>query len=140
MKAVVDSNIFLDYYLDRKDSMLPLGEFAFRFFKEAIECKYLILVCETNIAELGRVLRKKQNDLWKTVFSDLAEANKIRLIKYSEKQLAEAKEISCTKGIPLNDCLFAVLARDNKAILISRDKHLNLLPDLADVRKPEELP
>lgn len=36
-KVLVDSNIFLDYYLDRQDAMLPLGEFAFQFVEKTLK-------------------------------------------------------------------------------------------------------
>ena len=139
MKVFVDTNIFLDFYFDRKDLILPLGEFAFQFFKRAIECKFFIIICDSVIEELCRVLNLKEKELNETLFFDLIKENKIRKINFSEMQVKEASDLSKDNLIPFTNALFAVLARDNNAILISRDKHYYKIENIVEVRKPEEL-
>ncbi len=139
-RIFVDTNIFLDYYLDRKDSMLPLGEFAFKMIKEAVECKYVVLICEQIIEEICRVTNVTEEDIWNIILLDLNEAKKIEFVSHSENQLIEANNLSKINKTPLFDCLFAVLARDNKAILVSRDKHCHeTLSGIAETVFPEEL-
>lgn len=139
MKVFVDTNIFIDYYLDRKDNFLPLGEFAFQFFKRAIECEFFILICDFIVLELCEVLNLDEKELNKILFADLIKKNKITKIDFNEKQYKEAGDLSKSKLIPFSDALFAVLARAHNAILISRDKHYNEVKNIVEVKKPEEL-
>ncbi|MBN1376781.1 PIN domain-containing protein [Candidatus Woesearchaeota archaeon] len=48
-------------------------------------------------------------------------------------------KISRKINIPKNDVLHAILARDNNAILVTRDKHFYKLAEKIIVKKPEEL-
>jgi len=139
LKVFVDTNIFIDYYLDRKDNFLPLGEFAFQFFKRAIECEFFILICDFIVLELCEVLNLDEKELNKILFADLIKKNKITKIDFNEKQYKEAGDLSKSKLIPFSDALFAVLARAHNAILISRDKHYNEVKNIVEVKKPEEL-
>jgi len=41
--------------------------------------------------------------------------------------------------VPFFDALHAVLARDNKAIMVTRDKHFDELLDITKYKKPEEI-
>lgn len=64
-----------------------------------------------------------------------------QLIKSETKSchIREAKSLSRERNVALADALHAILARDNKAIIVSRDNHFMSLTDVAPVRKPEEL-
>ncbi|MBI2530013.1 MAG: PIN domain-containing protein [Candidatus Diapherotrites archaeon] len=139
MKLFVDTNIFADYYLDRSNHVVPLGEFAFQLIKRSISCEFYILTSDDVITELKRILNKKENELNEIIFKELIATKKIQFIKASENQAIEAEKLSGERNIPRNDALFAVLARDNKALLISRDNHYYAIGDIAEVRKPEEL-
>ena len=57
----------------------------------------------------------------------------------SSEQEKEAGIISQKRNLPKGDAIHAILARDNKAILVSRDKHFQLLKDICIVMKPEEI-
>ena len=57
----------------------------------------------------------------------------------SDEDIKEAKKISEERGLPFGDVMHAILARNNNAILISRDKHFQLLKDICEVVKPEEI-
>ncbi len=137
-KIYVDTHIFADYWGDRSDNKLPLGEFAFRLFKETMSCKFLILFSKQNSIELKSGC--KIYDLFEIdLMSDLLSADKLLRIPISEQQKQEAKKISLESQVPKGDALHAILARDNDAILVSRDKHHYLVDDLVTVRKPEDL-
>ena len=51
----------------------------------------------------------------------------------------EAKELVKIRKLPFGDCLHDILARDNNAILVTRDKPFYELNDIVEIRKPEEL-
>jgi rRNA-processing protein FCF1 len=125
MKYYIDSCIWLDYYLDRKDKLKPIGEFAFQLLRKIIEEDHQILISEIVFEELERELDKKQV---RSLISIVKE--NLIFIKINHKQRKEAFQ----SKIPSYDALHAILARDNNAILVSRDKHLFGLS-----KKPEEL-
>jgi hypothetical protein len=60
-------------------------------------------------------------------------------VKISGEQLFEAKRDSKLFKIPTKDALHRILARDNKAILITRDKHFFDLRFEQEIKKPEDL-
>ncbi|MFH1752142.1 MAG: PIN domain-containing protein [archaeon] len=60
-------------------------------------------------------------------------------VSFSNDQLIEAEKIAKRRNLPKGDVLHAILARDNKAVLISRDKHFQELLDIVEVSFPEEV-
>ena len=65
--------------------------------------------------------------------------HKMEKVDVSDKQREEAKKIAEEREVPKGDVIHAILARDNNAILISRDKHFQLLKDICEVMKPEDI-
>mgnify|MGYP001560359172 CR=1 FL=1 len=54
-------------------------------------------------------------------------------------QLSEARALASRAVVPLGDAIHAILARDNDAILVSRDVHFQKLRHVVEVRRPDEL-
>jgi hypothetical protein len=54
-------------------------------------------------------------------------------------QSTEAKAIAIKRNLPKGDVIHAILARDNRLILVTRDNHFRKLSDLAEFYKPEEI-
>lgn len=73
------------------------------------------------------------------IFSILHKKNLLLKTNVSESQTKEAKILCKQRKISFGDALHAVLARDNGAIMITRDKHFLELADIAEIRKPEDL-
>ncbi|MDD5418205.1 MAG: PIN domain-containing protein [Candidatus Nanoarchaeia archaeon] len=139
MKIYLDTNVYLDYWEDRKDKFKPLGEFAFSLMKETINCRFFVLISEIVIKELRNVLFMQKEKIFATILSSLKESGKLVFVDISMEQVHESEKISRQKNIPKADALHAVLARDNKAVLVSRDKHHILVKDIVEVMKPEEI-
>jgi predicted nucleic acid-binding protein len=139
LDVFVDTHIFVDYFLDRSDSILPLGELASVFFKKVFDCKYFVLVSEISLEELCNVLETDLKGVEENFLSELKEAKKIKIVDFNILQYKEASEISKKKQIPFSDALFAILARDNNALLVSRDKHHLETMEIVTAIKPEEL-
>lgn len=57
----------------------------------------------------------------------------------NQDQLKEAIALSRKFKIPKSDALHAILARDNNATLITRDKHFYELHEEVEIKKPEDL-
>ena len=65
--------------------------------------------------------------------------NNIRFVNTSKEQKDEAKQLAYQKKIPKADALHAILARDNDAIMVSRDSHFKKLNNIVETKKPEEI-
>ena len=57
----------------------------------------------------------------------------------NDKQLGKAKDLAKKRAIPRLDAVHALIARDAKALMISRDAHFRQLKDVVRCAKPEEL-
>lgn len=138
-KVYVDTHIFVDYYWDRKDSMLPLGEFAFNFMRDTINCKYLVIISDCVVAELQKTLQLSSPEVWEEVLSGLRSAGKIEVVVPTTAQESRAEKLASDYKIPKGDALHAVVAAESGAVLISRDWHHAELADLVEIKKPETL-
>ena len=133
-KYYLDTSIWMDYYEDRKDHSKDIGEFAFKLLCKLLASKSKVIVSTLLLRELeGSYTLDKVRGLMKP-FEKLLEK-----ISIEEIQIKEAKSISRERSLPFGDVLHAILARDNKSILISRDKHFQKLKDICEVLKPEEI-
>jgi predicted nucleic acid-binding protein len=129
----IDTCIWRDYWEDRNDGLKPLGEFAFRFLKEIAERNDTIIVSNIIVDELGI----KYSFLEIVEIFDIIPKNNLMNVSLSESQLKEAKKLF--REVSFADILHAVIARDNNAILVTRDKHYDLLRDIAEIQTPENL-
>jgi len=134
-KYYLDACIWFDYFENRKDRFRPLGEWAFDLIKKIIKEDALILYSELVEEELGK--RYSVKDIQKIL--NIVPPAVIITVKTSNTQIKESIYISKKFNIPRKDALHAILARDNNAIMVSRDKHFQLLKDICDVIKPEEI-
>ncbi len=118
-KFYLDTAIWRDYFEDRKDNMRPLGEFAFRFLKSCEKKGNTVLYSALVVEELeSHYSKERVVEVFFYFRHMLAE------VRISDGQISEARKIApSTQGTHLKDALHAVLARDNAAIMVARDKH-----------------
>lgn len=128
----LDTSIWLDFFEDRQDNIRPLGEFAFQFLKKCLENKAVLFYSKMVLKELGC-----SDAVFKEMFLDFGSL--LVQVQISIAQLDEAELLSKRRSIPAGDALHAILARDNNAVLITRDKHFDLLFDIADSKAPEQV-
>ena len=57
----------------------------------------------------------------------------------TKKEFKRAKDISKKRDIPLADAFHAIISRDHHAIMITRDRHFELLKDIVKSDKPEDI-
>mgnify|MGYP006296621571 FL=1 len=50
----IDTNIYIDYFLNRKDNLRPLGDFAHELFIKTSQCKYKIIISDWLEKELTK--------------------------------------------------------------------------------------
>ena len=136
MKYYIDAAIWRDFHENRTDRFRPLGEWAFELFRKIKIAKEKVLYSDMVVDELSKDFDK--NDIAK-IFSIISEANLLEKVEIKEEQIKEAAGLCKQLKISFGDCLHAILARDNDAIMVTRDKHFAELQDLVDVKNPEEL-
>ncbi|MFH2020418.1 MAG: PIN domain-containing protein [archaeon] len=132
-KYYLDTSIWMDYYEDRKDPSEDIGEYAFKLLCKLLASKSRIIVSSFSLRELEVAYSLDTIRGLARPFEKQMEK-----VDVSEEQREEAKKIADVRKVPKGDVLHAILARDNKAILISRDKHFQLLKDICEVAKPED--
>ena len=133
-KYYLDTSVWMDYYEDRKDPSKDIGEFAFSLLSKLLASKSRIVVSTFLLRELETAYSLDKIRGLAMHFEKLMEK-----VGVSDEQREEAKKIAQERGIPQGDVIHAIIARDNHAILVSRDKHFQLLKDICEVAKPEEL-
>ena len=57
----------------------------------------------------------------------------------AKHNLGKAKDLASKRGIPKRDALHALLAREYRAILVTRDRDFERLRDIIISKRPEEL-
>ncbi len=133
-KYYVDTAIWRDLYENRTDLHLHLGELAFTFFKQVRINRDKILYSEWILEELSQ---SYDHQIITSLFSDLDDF--LELVPITPKHVKEVFILSRAVNMSLGDALHAVLARDNNAILVTRDHHFNRLKTIMRIKKPEEL-
>jgi len=133
-KYYVDTAIWRDLHENRKDKSKNLGELAFESFKKIRSNKGKIVYSDFVVEELSRAYDKQTIDkLFK------GESELLEKVEISKEQIKEAVDLSKDLKIPFGDALHSVLARDNDAIMITRDHHFRKLKDKITIKKPEDL-
>ena len=117
-KYYFDSCIWRDYFENRSDKFRPL-----------------IIYSDIVEEELNVGFSKEEV---KNIISVVPKENIIK-INVSKEQLREAIQVSKELNIPTKDALHAIVARNNNAILVTRDKHFYELQNQVEIKKPEDL-
>ena len=136
-RYLLDTCIWRDFYEERfGPGGRPLGKLAAKLLMKIIEDKDIILFNDLIVNELRSDYSAEEVELMLSFFFyvDILEKVDIRF-----KDAKEAKKIGQDRDIPTNDALHAIIARNNRAILVSQDKHFSLLKDIVEVKRPDEL-
>ncbi|MDD9953600.1 MAG: PIN domain-containing protein [Candidatus Woesearchaeota archaeon] len=132
----IDTLIWRDYYEGRSDRFRPLGEWALMFFRKALQEQHTILFSSIVVDELQKDYDKEKIQ---EIFSVIDNTSLFRKASVHKKQFKEASQLSKDRKVPFGDALHAIIARDNEAIVITRDRHFEVLQDITQAKKPEEL-
>lgn len=132
----LDACIWRDFYENREDKFRPLGEWAFEMFRMIKENKFLVLYSDLTVDELSRDFNPEQI---KDIFKIILEEGLLKKIELNKQQFQEAAKLKKERNLPFGDCLHALIARDNQAVMITRDAHFEELQDVVESFKPEDL-
>ena len=132
----LDTSIWRDYYENRSDSSKQLGRLALQFLLKIIKEDNLILYSDLVVQEL--MIKYSKEEII-NILSIIYNLNLLVKISISKEQAKEAADLCKKRKIPFADVLHTVLARDNRAVMVTRDRHFQRLIDIADIKKPEDL-
>ena len=133
----VDTCIWRDFYENRlSKSGNPLGKYAAELFMKILKDNDKILFSESLVWELKKDYNNEEiNEMLSLLF-----VNKVLFkVEITKEEHLEAKSLSFERGIPFADCLNAVQARNNNAVIVSQDEHFQELRDIAKIIKPQEI-
>lgn len=124
MRIYVDTNVYLDYFLDRKKS-----DPAFRLFTDVISCKHKIIISEQVLYELNKQIDYSESLLLFQILEP-----KTIIVNADKSDFKKAKKIDTH----FSDALHIVLARKAGAdVIITRNLNDFLL--FFEAKRPEEL-
>ena len=133
-KYYLDTSVWMDFYENRKDPSKDIGEIAFKLLCKLLASKTNIIVSIFLQKELEAYYRIEEIRGMTMLFGKL-----MIKVELSEEQIKEAKNIAEERKLPKGDVIHAILARDNDAILVSRDRHFQELKDICEIVKPENI-
>ena len=131
----LDTSIWLDLFEDRNEQNLPKGKYAERLMNKIVSENCLIVLSDIVKGELIEYGYTERDliELFKPFEKILIDE------EVNDKQLGKAKDLAKKRAIPRLDAVHALIARDAKALMISRDAHFRQLKDVVRCAKPEEL-
>ena len=129
-----DTSIWLDFLEDRNEPNLPKSTWAIELINKIILEESKIILSDNNIIEF-EVLGYSRYDI-----ENLLDSLKsiIVSVESTPQQISRSKDLSEKRNVPKRDALHALIARDNKALLITLDAHFNKLMDIAMPHNPKE--
>jgi len=134
----LDTCIWIDFYENRVSKTgAPLGRYAKQLFIKILKNKDIILLSDTILFEL----RQRYEDIEITnLLQWIDKLGSLIKIDIRKEDYLEASKLSKERNLPKNDCLNAIQSRNNRAILISQDRHFfNDLSDITKAKKPQDI-
>ncbi len=134
-KYYFDTSIWLDFFENRNEPTLPKGDWAHKLLNKITEDNNKIIYSDNVILELGIVGYQPHeiDGLFEKIKPILV------FVESTEKQIRKAKDLSSKRNVPKGDALHALIARDNKATLVTLDRHFKKLLDITEPKKPQDL-
>ena len=138
MRYLVDTCVWRDFYEDRKNRhAVSLGRPAVAAFLRIISKRSEILICQTIVKELSKAFSREKIE---EMLGFISATGHLRWIEPTRKEVEEARTLATARSLPFADCLFAVLAKNHGAIVVTRDYHLlRRLKDVVVALRPEEI-
>ena len=134
-KYYLDTSIWLDLFENRNEPNLPKGQLVNELLNNIIKEDARIVCSEIIKNEMIAIGYSK----YEITELFLLFKRIILWVHSDRRQFGKAKDLSKKNDIPLFDALHAIIARDNRAIMVTRDKHFEKLLDITIYKKPEEL-
>ncbi len=130
----LDTSIWLDFFENRNEPHLAKGDFAAKFISLVIDRDEKIIYSDAvkdEIAKYGFTFWEVER-----LFERFSKI--LVYVESDNRQFKRAKDLAAKRKVPIMDALHALIARDNKATVITRDRDFEKLKDIAGIRKPED--
>ena len=134
-KYYIDTCIWRDFHENRVDKFRPLGEWAFNLFRKIREAKSKVLYSDLILKELSIAYDEKGI---RELFSIVEKEGLLEKVAINAEQVKEAARLKRERNLPFGDVLHAIVARDNGAIMVTRDAHFENFA-IGTICKPEDL-
>ena len=134
-KYYLDTSIWLDFFENRNEPNLPKGEWAHKLLNKITQNNDRIIYSDNTIYELS-IIGYPTYEL-DSILQPLKPI--LIFVESTEKEISKAKDISLKRNIPKRDALHALIARDNKSILVTLDRHFQKLSDIIKIKGPQDL-
>lgn len=130
-----DTSIWLDFFENRNELNMPKGNWVHKLLdkvtkdNDKVICSDIVMLELETIGYLPHELEKlfeKVNPL-------------IIFVESTEKEARKAKDLSLRLNIPRGDALHALIAKDNKAVMVTLDNHFKKLINITKAKKPNEI-
>ena len=134
-KFYFDTSIWLDFFEERDEPNFPKSQWANNLLNKIIRTDGRIIVSDIVVNELiliGYTLNEIEN-LLKPLKSILI------FVEATKQQVGRARDLASKRDIPKNDALHALIARDDKAILVTLDNHFKKIRDIIEPNSPKKL-
>ena len=135
-KYYIDACIWRDFHENREDKFRPLGEWAFMLFRIIRETQSIVLYSDLVVEELSIAYGADQI---REIFKIIEQEGLLEKVQMKKEQFQEAARLHREQKLPFADVLHAILARDNGAIMVTRDVHFESFGNIVTIRKPEDL-
>ncbi len=134
-KYYLDTSIWLDFFENRNEPNLPKGDWSHKLLDKITKSNDRVIYSDNNIYELN-IIGYSTYEL-DQILQPLKPI--LIFVESTEKQISKAKDLSLKRNIPKRDALHALIARDNKSILVTLDRHFQKIHDIIKSKRPQDL-
>lgn len=117
LKVYCDTNVYLDFFLERDTTLVPHSQFAWNIFSLAYQRKIILIYSD----HLEFQIKKELGDKWKLAqgfFRDLKDRNAVEEVKVTDEIRKESKRYLPNR----EDAIHALLAiKTNASVLVTRN-------------------
>ncbi len=130
----LDTSIWLDFIEDRDEPNFPKSEWTHQLLNKITKNNDKVIYSDAVLFELN-VAGYNSYEI-KNIFKSIRQI--LIFVEATEKQVGKAKDLALKRDIPKRDALHAIIARDNKAVLITFDRHFQKLADIIQPKRPQD--
>lgn len=131
----LDTSIWRDFFEDRDEPNFPKTTLAHKLLVRIVTNDDLIIVSDMIVFELESASYTVAEI--EKLFHPLKSV--LLFVEASEKQVGKARDLATKRTVPKGDALHALIARDQKAILVTYDRDFQKLLDITTPKTPREL-
>ncbi len=130
-----DTSIWLDFFENRDLPNIPKSKWATKLIERIVKENDRIIYSDANEEELIG-----QNYTHQEIEFLFSKIKGIMIgVEFTRAQFGKARDLAQKRSLPIFDALHALIARDNKAMLITLDNDFRKLKDITIIKGPQEI-